>query len=62
MEDDEDLLPEPDEKGQLVLSNRAWVNIDPQIWNVALRIVRLDISYNHVREIPKEIGELVVLR
>lgn len=62
MEDDDDMVPEPDSKGQLVLSNRAWVNLDKSIWAMATRIVKLDISYNHIVEIPPQIGEMILLR
>lgn len=62
MEDDDDNIPEPDSKGQLILSNRAWVNLDPSIWSLATKIMKLDISYNHIVELPAQIGEMVVLR
>jgi hypothetical protein len=62
MEDDDDLTPQPDEKGQLVLSNRAWVHLDPVIWTMTLKLVKLDISYNHIAEIPPQVGELIMLR
>ncbi len=62
MEDDDDLVPEPDEKGQITLSNRAWVRLDPSIWEMAMKITRLDLSYNHLIELPPQIGEMLVLR
>jgi Leucine-rich repeat (LRR) protein len=62
MDEDDDLIPEPDSKGQLILSNRAWVNLDPQVWAMAMKLIKLDISYNHIVEIPSQIGELVMLR
>jgi len=62
MEDDEELTPEPDDKGQLVLSNRAWVHLDPVIWSMGMKLVKLDVSYNHITEIPSQVGELVMLR
>eukprot|EP00981_Chlorochromonas_danica_P012833 scaffold5444_cov181-Ochromonas_danica.AAC.14 len=62
MEDDEELTPEPDENGILVLSNRAWVHLDPIIWSYNMKLVRLDVSYNHLTELPVQIGEMVMLR
>lgn len=46
----------------MILSNRAWVNLDPSLWTMATKIMKLDISYNHIVELPPQIGEMVVLR
>lgn len=62
MEDDDDLVPEPDSKGALNLSNRAWINLDPFIWTLSLKLIKLDLSYNHITEIPYQIGEMIMLR
>jgi hypothetical protein len=62
MEDDDENLPEPDGKGVLILSNRAWLNLDPSIWAMASKIIKLDISYNHIVELPNQIGEMMMLR
>jgi hypothetical protein len=62
MEEDDELIPAPDAKGCLNLSNRAWVNLDPIIWTMSSRVIRLDLSYNHIVDIPPLIGELVMLR
>jgi hypothetical protein len=62
MEEDDELLPNPDDKGCLNISNRAWVNLDPFIWTMSLKIIKLDMSYNHIMEIPAQIGELIMLR
>ena len=62
MEDDDEVTPEPDDKGQLILSNRAWVHLDAIIWSYSLKLIKLDISYNHITEIPPQIGEMVLLR
>jgi septal ring factor EnvC (AmiA/AmiB activator) len=59
---DDDLVPEPNLKGYLDLTNRAWVNLDPAVWNFAVSLVVLDISYNHIHEIPPQIGQLVLLK
>lgn len=62
MEQDDDLLPEPTSKGLLDLTNRAWVNLDPGLWDLAVSLVVLDVSYNHIHEIPPQIGQLVLLK
>lgn len=62
MEEDDEFVPEPDIKGTLNLSNRAWINLDPSVWDMALKILKLDISYNHFAEIPAQIGEMIMLR
>lgn len=62
MEEDDELVPEVDDKGVLILSNRAWVNLDTSIWLQAAKIIKLDISYNHIQELPPQIGEMVLLR
>ena len=62
MEADDDLVPEPDAKGFLDLTNRAWVHLDPHIWTLSVQLVVLDISYNHIHEIPPQIGQLVLLK
>lgn len=56
------MIPEPTSKGFLDLTNRAWVNLDPGLWNMAVSLVSLDISYNHIHEIPPQIGQLVLLK
>jgi hypothetical protein len=62
MEQDDDLLPKPNSKGLLDLTNRAWVNLDPGLWDLAVSLVVLDVSYNHIHEIPPQIGQLVLLK
>lgn len=34
MEEDDDLLPTPDLRGCLDLTNRAWAHLDPQLWKM----------------------------
>ncbi len=62
MEADDDLVPDPDAKGFLDLTNRAWVNLDPRVWTFSISLVVLEISYNHIHEIPQQIGQLVLLK
>jgi hypothetical protein len=62
MEATDELVPEPDTKGYLDLTNRAWVNLDPAIWSMSMTLVTLDISFNHIYDIPPQIGELLLLR
>ena len=56
------MVPLPDAKGVLDLTNRACVNLDPVIWTMSVSLVVLDLSYNHIHEIPPQVGELVLLR
>jgi len=62
MEAQDELVPQPDSKGFLDLSSRAWVNLDPVLWKMSLTLVVLDISYNHIVDIPPQIGELILLK
>eukprot|EP01035_Chromulina_nebulosa_P016152 gene16152-21408_t len=62
MDAEDDLIPEPDAKGAINLSNRAWVNLDPYLWTLSEKLVKLDMSYNHLTEIPSQIGEMIMLR
>ncbi len=34
MEDEDELVPQPDLRGCLDLTHRAWVNLDPIIWTM----------------------------
>lgn len=62
MEADDELVPSPDTKGYLDLTSRAWVNIDPVLWTMASTLTTLDLSYNHIKEIPPQIGLLAILK
>lgn len=62
MDEEDDLVPQPDSKGALNLSNRAWVNLDPFLWTLSLKLIKLDLSYNHIVEIPSQIGEMIMLK
>lgn len=62
MEEADELVPDPDARGLLDLTNRAWVNLDPKIWTMSLTLISLDVSYNHLHDIPPQIGELVLLK
>mmetsp|Transcript_6476 Transcript_6476/g.6697 ORF Transcript_6476/g.6697 Transcript_6476/m.6697 type:complete len:272 (+) Transcript_6476:38-853(+) len=62
MEDEDELIPPPDHRGALDLTNRAWVNLDPVIWTMSKNIILLDVSYNHIFSFPPEIGSMTVLR
>lgn len=62
MEEADELVPEPDNKGFLSCTNRAWVDIDPAIWRMTTQIITLDLSYNSIFELPPQIGELQILR
>lgn len=62
MDEEDDLVPQPDSKGALNLSNRAWINLDPSLWTMSLKLIKLDLSYNHIVEIPSQIGEMIMLK
>lgn len=62
MEDEDELIPEPNNKGVLSLTNRGWTHLDPVIWTFVNRIIYLDLSYNNILELPASIGELQVMR
>eukprot|EP01035_Chromulina_nebulosa_P019210 gene19210-25061_t len=62
MDEEDELVPDPDDRGLLDLTNRAWVHIDPIVFKMSMKLVTLDISYNHITEIPAQIQELVLLR
>ena len=62
MEEADELVPQPDNKGFLSVTNRAWVSIDPAIWRMTSQIITLDLSYNSIFELPPQIGELAILR
>ena len=62
MEEADELVPQPDSKGFLSITNRAWVTLDPAIWRMTTQIITLDLSYNSIFELPPQIGELQILR
>jgi hypothetical protein len=62
MDEDDELVQKPDEKGFLDLTNRAWVNLEPRIWTFTFQLITLDVSYNHIAELPPQIGDLIMLR
>ncbi|KAL7553158.1 hypothetical protein ACHAWF_017727 [Thalassiosira exigua] len=59
MEDNDDY--EPDESGHLDLRYRGWTEIEPRIWSFAHRLLKLDISFNQLEELPAEITKLQLL-
>jgi hypothetical protein len=34
MEEEDELIPQPDFRGFLDLTSRAWVNLDPVLWTM----------------------------
>ena len=62
MDEDDELVSAPDERGFLDLTNRAWVNLDSRCWAFPFQLFTLDVSYNHIEELPPQIGDLVMLR
>ena len=33
-----------------------------QVWDLGRRVLRLNLSFNHLTELPEDIGQLVLLR
>lgn len=62
MEEEDELIPAPDIRGLLDLTNRAWINFDSSLWSLSKSVIVLDISYNKISVIPPEIGEMQMLR
>ena len=62
MEEEDELIPPPDQRGMVDLTNRAWVNLDPNLWLMGRFVIVLDISYNRLNRLPPEIGDMQVLR
>lgn len=41
MEEEDELIPPPDIRGLLDLTNRAWVNLDPELWTLYADLICL---------------------
>ena len=46
------------DEGQIDVRYRGWTEIDSSIWNFYEQVLSLDLSFNHLQSIPKEIGNL----
>jgi len=62
MDVEDELIPDPDSKGFLDITNRAWTRVDLSVFQMSLTLVTLDISYNHIFEIPPQIADLILLK
>lgn len=59
MEDYEDY--EPDNEGSLELRYLGWSSLEPKVLQFANRLLCLDISFNQLPSIPREISSLAIL-
>lgn len=62
MDFDDDVIPLPDSSGSLDLSSRSWARIDPTVWGMGRLLLDLNLSYNRIRDIPPELGNLEMLK
>lgn len=62
MEEFDDLVPEPDSKGGVDMSDQGWKKLDDMVWKMGLRIMSLNVSFNKIVELPEQIGDLVLLK
>lgn len=56
MEEYDELLQQPDDRGVLDMSHRAWRIIDDSVWGWHEKLITLNVSFNDLPAIPKEIG------
>jgi Leucine-rich repeat (LRR) protein len=62
MEEFDELVPPPDEEGRLVLTHRAWIELDSVVWTFVSRLVYLSVAFNSIKSLPPELGDLKLLR
>uniref|UniRef100_A0A7S1C261 Uncharacterized protein n=1 Tax=Bicosoecida sp. CB-2014 TaxID=1486930 RepID=A0A7S1C261_9STRA len=62
MEEYDELLQKPDDHGLLDMSHRAWRIIDKSVFGWADTLITLNVSFNDLPAIPKEIGLLSLLQ
>lgn len=62
MEEFDDLVPTPDESGVLELTYRAWKVLDDVVWTMGKELVKLNVSFNSIKYLPPELGDLMRLR
>lgn len=56
MEDEDELVPQPDRKGFLSLTNRGWIHLDPVLWTMITKIVRtISALFMHFKFMRKDI-------
>eukprot|EP01029_Cantina_marsupialis_P029743 TRINITY_DN782119_c0_g1_i1.p1 TRINITY_DN782119_c0_g1~~TRINITY_DN782119_c0_g1_i1.p1 ORF type:complete len:255 (-),score=46.79 TRINITY_DN782119_c0_g1_i1:267-1031(-) len=61
MEEFDDVLEKPTD-GVLNISNKAWVTIEEEVWSWGASLKSLQASFNSIKIIPPEIGQLNMLR
>ena len=57
----QELIPTPDENGDLELTYRAAHELDPVVWTMGKELQRLDVSFNRITYFPSELGDLKLL-
>uniref|UniRef100_A0A7S2V5X2 Uncharacterized protein n=1 Tax=Fibrocapsa japonica TaxID=94617 RepID=A0A7S2V5X2_9STRA len=62
MEEFDDLIQHPDDKGCLDLAHRGWVTLDDAVWTMNYELFILNISFNNITAVPPRIGDLNLLR
>ena len=53
----QELIPTPDENGDLELTYRAVEELDPVVWTMGKELQRLDCSFNRITYFPSELGD-----
>jgi len=62
MEDFDDIVQSPNDKGSIDLSHRAWVKLDDAIWSWGRSLISLNVSFNNIVTISPKLGELACVR
>ena len=62
MEEFEDLVPQPDDEGRMELTYRAWTEVDDVVWTMGRTLIFLDVSFNSIKHLPDELGDLYQLK
>lgn len=62
MEDYEDLDTGPDQNGQLNLAFHNWDEVPSDLYSHAATVKGLNFSHNRILDVPKEFGNLVMIR
>lgn len=62
MEEYDDLIQRPDEKGLLDLSHRAFGNLDDGLYEFGQSLIFLNCAYNNISTLSPQFGQLVMLQ
>ena len=61
MEEFDDLMPTPDDNGDLELTYRASEELDNVVWTMGKELKRLNCAFNRIAYFPPELGDLKLL-